>query len=152
MLGNGDGNGDDETSEGARLVRLLAKCPSLAKAFDGSQTTFDDEAEPTDDDLAFITRVRGAPLQIWGRLQRNGRWLITSYLVPTAAEHEDATEAIADLTEQKILVPRHERLAEALVRFVDRKLHPQRRSARGLPSGGLRRAGSPSLVISESGQ
>jgi hypothetical protein len=99
---HGDGNGDDETSEGARLVRLLAKCPSLAKAFDGSQTTFDDEAEPTDDDLAFITRVRGAPLQIWGRLQRNGRWLITSYLVPTAAKNEDATEAaIADLTEQK---------------------------------------------------
>jgi hypothetical protein len=135
-----------------KLVAFMNRFPALRKAFTRMQSTFGDVAEPTDDDLAFITRVRGAPLQIWGRLQRNGRWLITSYLVPTAAEHEDATEAIADLTEQKILVPRHERLAEALVRFVDRKLHPQRRSARGLPSGGLRRAGSPSLVISESGQ
>ena len=34
-----------------RLARLLAKCPSLAKAFASEQTTFDDEAEPTDDDL-----------------------------------------------------------------------------------------------------
>jgi hypothetical protein len=75
-------------TETDKLMRLMAKCPSLAKALDGSQTTFDDEAESTDDDLAFIRRVRGAPLQIWGCLQRNGRWLITSYLVPTAPKNE----------------------------------------------------------------
>jgi hypothetical protein len=35
--------------------------------------------------------------------------LITSYLVPTAAKNEDATEAaIADLTERRILILRHE--------------------------------------------
>jgi hypothetical protein len=101
-----------------KLVAFMNRFPALRKAFTRMQSTFGDVAEPTDDDLAFITRVRGAPLQIWGRLQRNGRWLITSYLVPTAAKNEDATEAaIADLTEQKILVPRHERVAEALVRF-----------------------------------
>lgn len=48
-------------TETDKLMRLMAKCPSLAKALVGSQTTFDDEAEPTDDDLSFITRVRGAP-------------------------------------------------------------------------------------------
>ena len=107
--------------------------PALRKAFTTMQSTFDDVAEPTHDDLAFITRVRGAPPRICWRLQRNRRWLITSYLVPTDAENEDDTEAaIADLTEQKILVLRHELVAEALVRFADRKLHPQRRSARGL--------------------
>jgi hypothetical protein len=42
---------------------------------------------------------------------------ISSYYVPTAAENEDATEAIADLTKQKIQVLRHEPVAEALVRF-----------------------------------
>ena len=135
----------------------MNRFPALRKAFTSMQYTFDDVAEPTDDDLAFITRVRGAPLQIWGRLQRNGRWLITSYLVPTAAENEDATEAgIADLTERKILVPRDEPVAEALVRFAI----PGVLTGNFTPSvealevfkGGLKRAGSPSLVISESGQ
>src|ERR1700741_4139930 len=78
------------------------------------------------------SRFRDSPVQILGRLTRNGRWQITSYLVPTAAKHEDDTEAIADLTEKKTLVLPHEPVAEALVRFADRKLHPQRRSARGL--------------------
>jgi hypothetical protein len=111
----------------------MNRFPALRKAFTRMQSTFGDVAEPTDDDLAFITRVRGAPPRIWRRLQRNRRWLITSYLVPTDAENEDDTEAaIADLIEQKILVLRHELVAEALVRFADRKLHPQRRSARGL--------------------
>jgi hypothetical protein len=63
------------------------------------------------------SRFRHSPVQILERLSRNGRWQITSYLVPTAAEHEDDTEAIADLIEQKILVLRHEPVAEALVRF-----------------------------------
>jgi hypothetical protein len=118
MLGNGDGNGDDETSEGDRLARLLARCPWLAKAFVSEQTNFDDVAEPTDRDVMFMTRVTDSPLQVEGRLGPDGVWRITSYLVPTAAKNEDATEAaIADLTEQKILVPRHERVAEALVRF-----------------------------------
>jgi len=85
-----------------KLVAFMNRFPALRKAFTRMQSTFGDVAEPTDDDLAFITRVRGAPLQIWGCLQRNGRWLITSYLVPTAAKNEDATEAaIADLTAQK---------------------------------------------------
>jgi hypothetical protein len=44
--------------------------------------------------------------------------LITSYIVPTAAEDEDATEAAtADLTERKILVLATCRSPEALVRF-----------------------------------
>jgi hypothetical protein len=89
------GNGDDETSEGDKLVRLMARFPSLVKALVGTQTTFDDEGEPTDDDLTFVTRVPGAPLLIWGRLQRNGRWLITSYLVPTAAKNEDERKILA---------------------------------------------------------
>ena len=109
-----------------KLVAFMNRFPALRKAFTTMQSTFDDVAEPTDDDLAFITRVRGAPLQIWGCLQRNGRWLITSYLVPTAAKNEDATEAaIADLTAQKILVPRHERVAEALVRFAIPRVLPE---------------------------
>ena len=52
------------TTEIDRLARLLAKCPSLAKAFASEQTTFDDEAEPTVDDLLFVTRVPDSPLQI----------------------------------------------------------------------------------------
>jgi hypothetical protein len=51
-----------------RLARLLAKCPSLAKAFASEQTTFDGVAEPTDDDLHFITRVEGASVKIQGCL------------------------------------------------------------------------------------
>ena len=44
--------------------------------------------------------------------------MITSYLVPTAAKNEDATEAaIADLTERKTLFLRHAPVAEALVRL-----------------------------------
>ena len=135
----------------------MKRFPALRKAFTSMQSTFDDVAEPTDDDLAFITRVRGAPPRIWRRLQRNGRWLITSYLVPTDAENEDATEAaIADLTERKILVPRHERVAEALVRFARPRVLTENftRSVEALEvfKGGLRRAGLPSLVIGESGQ
>ena len=38
----------------------MNRFPALRKAFTSMQSTFDDEAEPTDDDLAFITRVRGA--------------------------------------------------------------------------------------------
>ena len=53
-------------TEGDKLARLLAKCPSLAKAFASEQTNFDGVAEPTDDGLPFLTRVRGAPLLIWG--------------------------------------------------------------------------------------
>ena len=97
-----------------KLVAFMNRFPALRKAFTRMQSTFGDVAEPTDDDLAFITRVRGAPPRIWRRLQRNGRWLITSYLIPTDADSEDATEAaIADLTERKTLVcatsrsPRH---------------------------------------------
>ena len=86
-------------------MAFMNRFPALRKAFTTMQSTFDDVAEPMDDDLAFITRVRGAPPRIWRRLQRNGRWLITSYLIPTDADNEDATEAaIADLTERKILV------------------------------------------------
>ena len=69
-----------------RLARLLAKCPSLAKTFASEQTTFDDEAEPTADDLLFVTRVPDSPLQIEGRLAPDGIWRITSYLIPAGAE------------------------------------------------------------------
>jgi hypothetical protein len=68
-----------------RLARLLAKCPSLAKAFASEQTTFDDEAEPTADDLLFVTRVPDS-LQIEGRLAPDGIWRIASYLIPAGAE------------------------------------------------------------------
>ena len=46
-----------------RLARLLAKCPSLAKAFASEQTTFDDVAEPTDDDLRSSRASGAAPLR-----------------------------------------------------------------------------------------
>ena len=57
----GGTNGNGQTSEFDKLARPTAKFPSntLAKALASTQSTFDDEAEPTDDDLAFITRVRG---------------------------------------------------------------------------------------------
>ena len=61
-------------------MAFMNRFPALRKAFTSMQATFDDVAELTDDDLAFITRVRGAPPRIWTRLQRNGRWLIISYL------------------------------------------------------------------------
>jgi hypothetical protein len=73
-------------TEADRLAQLPAKCPSLAKAFASEQTTFDDVAEPMDDDLCFITRVADAPLQIEGRLAPDGIWRITSYLIPAGAE------------------------------------------------------------------
>jgi hypothetical protein len=88
-----------------RLARLLAKCPSLAKAFAGEQTTFDGVAEPTDDDLHFITRVEGAPVKIQGRLGPDGVWRISAYHIAIPPEHEEAAEvAIAKLAGQEFLV------------------------------------------------
>ena len=80
-------------TEADRLAQLLAKCPSLAKAFTGTQVTFDDQAEPTDDDLHFITRVEGAPVKIQGRLGPDGVWRITAYHIAIPPEHEEAAEA-----------------------------------------------------------
>jgi hypothetical protein len=78
-----------------RLARLLAKCPSLAKTFASEQTTFDDEAEPTADDLLFVTRVPGTP--------RAG-WHMANYVVSHTSRRREAAEAaVADLTERKIL-------------------------------------------------
>jgi hypothetical protein len=44
----------------------MNRLPALRKAFTSMQSTFDDVAEPTDDDLVFITRVRGAPREFGG--------------------------------------------------------------------------------------
>jgi hypothetical protein len=56
------------TTEIDRLMQLAAKFPALAKAIVSTQTTFDDEAEPTDADMLFITRVTDSPVQVEGRL------------------------------------------------------------------------------------
>jgi hypothetical protein len=110
-----------------RLARLLAKCPSLAKTFASEQTTFDDEAEPTADDLLFVTRVPGTP--------RAG-WHMANYVVSHTSRRREAAEAaVADLTERKILALarcRSPRRWSGPPPSADRKLHPQRRSARGL--------------------
>jgi hypothetical protein len=96
-----------------KLVAFMNRFPALRKAFTSMQSAFDDVAEPTDDDLAFIMRVRGAPLLIGAS---STKWPL-AYLVPTAAKNEDATEAaIADLTERRILVLRHEPVAEEATR------------------------------------
>jgi hypothetical protein len=76
------------TTEIDRLARLLAKCPSLAKAFASEQTTFDGVAEPTDDDLCFITRVEGAPVKIQGRLGSDGVWRVSAYHIAIPPEYE----------------------------------------------------------------
>jgi hypothetical protein len=46
----------------------MVKFPSstLAKALASTQTTSDGEIKPADDGLVFFTRIRGAPLLIWG--------------------------------------------------------------------------------------
>ena len=103
-------------TEADRLAQLLAKCPSLAKAFTGTQVTFDDQAEPTDDDLHFITRVEGAPVKIQGRLGPDGVWRITAYHIAIPPEHEEAVEAaIAKSAGQEFLVL-VDGLGEAMVR------------------------------------
>ena len=99
-----------------RLARLLAKCPSLAKAFASEQTTFDDVAEPTDDDLCFITRVEGAPVKIQGRLGPDGVWRIAAYHIAIPPEYEEAAEAaIAKSAGQEFLIL-VDGIGEAMVR------------------------------------
>jgi hypothetical protein len=44
----------------------MNRFPALRKAFTSMQSTFDDVVKPADDGLAFFTRIRGAPLLIWG--------------------------------------------------------------------------------------
>jgi hypothetical protein len=72
---------------------------------------------------------------------------------PTVAENE---AAIADLTERKILVPCHERVAEALVRFAIPRLltgnFTPSVEALEVFTRRLKASRSPSLVISGSGQ
>jgi hypothetical protein len=67
------------TTELDKLVLFMNRFPALAKAITGSQSTFDDEAEPTDDDMLFITRVTDAPVQVEGRLRPG--WNMANYVV-----------------------------------------------------------------------
>ena len=56
-----------DEDDGGRQARATAgQMPVARKAFASEQTNFDGVAEPTDDGLPFLTRVRGAPLLIWG--------------------------------------------------------------------------------------
>lgn len=124
---------DNGNDEGDKLARLLAKCPSLAKAFDGSQVTFDDQAKPTNDDVLFITRVTDAPVQVEGRLGPDGAWRITSYHIPTGVEDEAGVEAaIAKEADDEMLVL-VDGIGEAMVRYViprilGRLTHPEARA------------------------
>jgi hypothetical protein len=78
-----------------RLMRLASKFPALPGAIISAQKTFDDDqAEPTDRDLRYVTRVTDASLQVEGWLGLDGVWRISRYLIPAAPEHEELTEAI----------------------------------------------------------
>jgi hypothetical protein len=92
---------------------------TLAAALLSQQTEFDSsETAPAIDCAVFVTHVPDAPLQVMGRLGRDGQWRITAFPIPTAAEREDDNEsAIAELMERKILVLRDEPVAEAMIWF-----------------------------------
>ena len=58
---------------------------ALAAALASQQLEFDSaEAAPTDG-ATFVTHIADAPLQVMGRLERDGQWRTTAFLVPTAA-------------------------------------------------------------------
>jgi hypothetical protein len=65
------------------MTKLSQK--AIAAALASRQLEFDSaEAAPTDG-ATFVTHVADAPLQVMGRLERDGQWRITAFLVPTTA-------------------------------------------------------------------
>jgi hypothetical protein len=98
------------------MTKLSQK--AIAAAFASRQLEFDSVEGSPPGGAKFVTRVADAPLRVMGRLGLDGRWRISAFLVPTAAEREDDTEAaVAELAERKILVLRDEPVAEAMIRF-----------------------------------
>ena len=54
----------------------------VAAARDSDQTIFDQSDRlPDDDGAVFVTAVPDAPLQVCGRLGRDGRWYIGTFMV-----------------------------------------------------------------------
>jgi hypothetical protein len=103
-----------------RLMQLANKFPAHPRALISGQTTFDDDqVQPTDRDLRFITRCTDAPLQVKGWLGQDSVWRIGHYLVPSAPEHEQLTEDIAAGEETLIIV---DGLGETMIRDVIPKI------------------------------
>jgi hypothetical protein len=100
-----------------KLVQFMNRFPALAEAFTSTQSTFDDQAEPTDDDLLFVTRIIDAPVVVEGRLAPDGIWRISRCHLSVDPEHEGAVEeAIAKEADDEMLVLR-DGVGEAMVRW-----------------------------------
>jgi hypothetical protein len=88
----------------------------IERACNSNQTEFENSNKlPDDDGVVFATAVPDAPLQVIGRLGRDGLWYIASYTV--APLHLDASGPLNEQNMPGTLILRSEPIADAMIRF-----------------------------------
>ena len=100
----------------------------LKKARRSKQTTFEPSGVlPDDEGRVFVTDVAGAPLQVIGRLGRDGKWYIGRVGIdpPHEEERERAQADLEVLEARGIIVLRDEPVAERIIRQGIRRLLSQ---------------------------